>query len=233
MQVFSIISKYSNIIVHFSFCFAPLPRRCLTEIINTDSKCDCEAACKNWQKLEQWICCVPKWCTGNMSLWLITLQTCIHHVVNYLAERTPLQAPFSNYLPAVTVGSFILHLCHLFGRPALRPDALVAVSGLSDTHLLNHSYKLFRLAWRLFIGSECQIWQKVPSGGACQDLVKPWQVKGNVAWGWPVGGEMDLRIKQPSLDWAVHLDKYLFFYQLTEQWMHSVLYILHGSLLSF
>lgn len=87
----------------------------------------------------------------------------------------------------------------------------VAVSGLSDTHLLNHSYKLFRLAWRLFIGSECQIWQKVPSGGACQDLVKPWQVKGNVAWDWPVGGEMDLRISQPSLDWAFHLHKYLFF----------------------
>lgn len=110
----------------------------------------------------------------------------------------------------------------------------VAVSGLSDTHLLNHSYKLFRLAWRLFIGSECQIWQKVPSGGACQDLVKPWQVNGNVAWGWPVGGEMDLRINQPSLNWAFHLHKYIYiFYQLIQQWMHSVLYILHRSLLGF
>lgn len=107
----------------FFSCFAPLPRCCLTEITKTGSNCYCETACKNLPKLEQWVCCVRS-CIGNMSVLLITLQSCIHHVVNYQAEITPLIASFSNDLPTENVGTFILHLWHLFGRTALRPDAL-------------------------------------------------------------------------------------------------------------
>lgn len=64
----------------------------------------------------------PKWCIGVMSLWLITLQTCIHRVGNYLTERTLLQA--TSTCQSWPWNPFIFFHCHLASRPALRPGDL-------------------------------------------------------------------------------------------------------------
>lgn len=107
----------------FSFCLAPLPCHCLTKMINTDGKCDYEAACKSWQNYSNGYVVSPNGALAACHFGF-TLQTCIHHVVNYWVERTLLQAPFSNHLPALTMKSVILHLCLWFNWPALWPDAL-------------------------------------------------------------------------------------------------------------
>lgn len=96
---------------------------------------------------------------------------CILHVVNYQVKR-----PHHYFLSVITCQSWPLDLLYFtfdthsvsqLGNQML----FVAFAGWEWTSSSKSHIQAFQL-WVVFNGSKCQIWQKVPSEGSRQKLVK-------------------------------------------------------------